>query len=508
MSNPFDNILAADDLPSPPGVALRLLELYSQDDVNVSELAQVIQVDPVLSSKLIDYCNSPILARPRKTSSVDQAVVALGLRAVKMIGLSFSLIQTVPEKESEFDYDAFWNKSLATAIAARTICNHFQGDKETVFLMGLMLNIGQMAMAHVLGQEYTEMLSEARQQGVPVTALEIEKWSANHYELGGKMLESWKFPSELTSAIGNFSQADNDAEQTIKILQVAQQMADMLFNGEINIEQIDAVKIEANTKLGIALPVFDELFNESVVYWTEYARVLSFDCSNAITFEQLESKARRKITEMSMGLHVENSQIKEENAQLQTSSLVDALTGLKNRRAYDSEAQAELERCGRSGTSFVMMVLDLDHFKSVNDTYGHAAGDTILMRVSEALVDYARRYDSVYRIGGEEFVIILADCSADVAASVADRFRSAIENLVIEFEGKVIPVTVSIGVSFCDGSQSLENIFKHADKLLYQAKAQGRNRCSVSLMETERPNFLKSPQPLDVTASLNVQPKQ
>ena len=226
-----------------------------------------------------------------------------------------------------------------------------------------------------------------------------------------------------------------------------------------------------------------------------------------MTFEQLESKARRKITEMSMGLHVENSQIKEENAQLQTSSLVDALTGLKNRRAYNAEAQTELERCQRTGTSFVMMVLDLDHFKSINDTYGHAAGDAILMRVSEALVDHARRYDSVYRIGGEEFVVILADCSADVAATVADRFRAAIEKLVIEIEGKVIPVTVSIGVSFCDGSQSLEKIFKHADKLLYQAKAQGRNQCCVSLMETERPKFLKSPQPLDVTASLNMPPK-
>ena len=508
MSNPFDKILAADDLPSPPGVALRLLELYNQEDVDVTELAQVIQVDPVLSSKLIDYCNSPILARARKTTSVDQAVVALGLRAVKMIGLSFSLIQTVPDKETGFDYDAFWNQSLATAIAARTVCSHFQGDKETVFLMGLMLNIGQMAMAHVLGREYVKMLSDARQRNVSISELEIEKWSADHYELGEKMLGSWKFPAELTSVVGNFNRPENEEDQTTKILQVAQQMAGMLFDREIGIEQIDAIKIEAKTKLGIALPEFDELFNESVVYWTEYAKVLSFDCSNAITFEQLENNARCKITEMSMGLHVENSLIKQENEQLQTNSLVDALTGLKNRRAYNAEAQAELERCHRSGTSFVMMVLDLDHFKLINDTHGHAAGDTILIQVSEALVDHARRYDSVFRIGGEEFVIILADCTADVASSVANRFREAIEKLAIDIEGVRVPVTVSIGVSFCDGSQSLEEIFKHADKLLYQAKDQGRNQCCVSLMEAERPNFLKSPQPLDVTASLNLRPKQ
>ncbi len=283
--------------------------------------------------------------------------------AVKMIGLSFSLIQTVSDKETGFDYDAFWNQSLATAIAARTVCSHFNGDKETVFLMGLMLNIGQMAMAHVLGQEYVQMLSEAQQKNISVTALEVEKWSADHYALGEKMLESWKFPAELTAVIGNFNRPESEEDQTTKILQVAQQMAGMLFDREIGIGQIDAIKLEAQTRLGIALPEFDELFNESVVYWTEYAKVLSFDCSNAMTVEQLESNARRKITEISMGLHVENSLIKQENEQLQTNSLVDALTGLKNRRAYNTESQIELERCHRTGTSFVMMVLDLDHFK-------------------------------------------------------------------------------------------------------------------------------------------------
>ena len=117
--------------------------------------------------------------------------------------------------------------------------------------MGLMLNIGQMAMAHVLGQEYVQMLGEARQKNIPVTALEVEKWSADHYALGEKMLESWKIPAELTAVIGNFNPPENEEDQTTKILQVAQQMADMLFDREIRIEQIDAIKMEAKPSLAL-----------------------------------------------------------------------------------------------------------------------------------------------------------------------------------------------------------------------------------------------------------------
>jgi diguanylate cyclase (GGDEF)-like protein len=502
MENLLQQILERDDLPSPPGVAQRLLELYSQDDIEISEMSKVIGADPVLAAKLIDYCNSPILARARRTQTIDQAIVAIGLRAVKMIGLSFSLMQTDPKNQGAFDYGQFWNQSLATAIMARTISGHLRRDKDVAFLTGLVLNIGQLAMAQVFGNQYLEIIDRANEENHSLVQLEMEEWSVDHYELGGYMLDNWKFPTDMANAVKFRGKSDRKHEESVLVLILAEQIAEMLFVQNTRVERINAIKQEVEIKLGIESEDFDTLFDEAVAFWTEYAKLLNFDCSNATTFEQLESRARRSIAELSLGIQTENSRMLEENTQLRTNILIDPLTGLKNRRAYDNEAMAEFERCKRCRSSFVMMVIDIDHFKAINDTYGHAAGDTILVRVAESLVDHVRRYDSVYRIGGEEFVIILADCAADVARSAAERFRKAVEDLEVEIDGQIHRVTVSIGVRCCNTSDaSLEQVFDHADKLMYQAKTRGRNQCCFSI-PGEDCALLNTTPPLDLTSTL------
>ncbi len=504
MNEFLKRILAVEDLPSPPGVALRLLEIYNQAEIEVSEMSKVISADPVLAAKLIDYCNSPILARARRTSSIDQAIVALGLRAVKMIGLSFSLIQTSASEESQFDYDAFWNRSMATAIAARTLSSHLKGDKETVFLLGLVLNIGQLAMAHVLQGEYL-VLMDSRNVS-ELLAAEVEKWGVDHYEIGGQMLCNWKFPEDMANVILKFGQLSEKPDEVISVLQVAEQVSELLFNPETRIERLEEVKANAIAMFNLEDDVFDQIFDDSVVYWVEYAKLLNFDSSNQTTFAGLEGKARRGIAQLSMGLHAENEKVVEENIQLKSNIIVDPLTGLKNRRAYTTEVAAELERCKRSRSTFVMMVADIDKFKLVNDTYGHAAGDKILVAVAEALIDHSRRYDSVYRIGGEEFVIVLADCDVHAALSAAERFRKSVESLDLQTEGTRIPVTVSIGINCIEaGGQTVEEVFHVADRLMYKAKASGRNQCCIAEIDPI-PALQRNQIPMDLTASLNGQP--
>ena len=291
MKSALQQIIETDQLPSPPGIALRLLELYNQEDVEISEMSKVIGADPVLAAKLIDYCNSPILARTRRTETIEQAIVAIGLRAVKMIGLSFSLMQTAPPQTGGFDYDHFWNQSLATAIAARTISGHLQRDKDVAFLTGLVSKIGQMAMAHVFGNEYVDVMQDAQNRKLPMPILEIEKWGLDHYELGGHLLDNWKFPPKMADAIKVRGQIGREFGDSTLVLIIAEQIAEMLFHRDIHVDRISATKQEAEVKLGISGPIFDRLFDESVVYWTEYAKLLDYDCSHAATFEQLESQA-------------------------------------------------------------------------------------------------------------------------------------------------------------------------------------------------------------------------
>lgn len=160
----------------------------------------------------------------------------------------------------------------------------------------------------------------------------------------------------------------------------------------------------------------------------------------------------------------------------------DALTGLSNRRAFELALSREVDRVARSGEPALLLVLDIDHFKRVNDTWGHAAGDDVLRAVGAALMACVRPMDLVARIGGEEFAIVLPNCGAAFGHNVAERLRRRIEDTwVMVNRRQSVQVTVSIGGAFApQWVRSTPQVWlERADQQLYGAKAQGRNRVFI-----------------------------
>lgn len=155
----------------------------------------------------------------------------------------------------------------------------------------------------------------------------------------------------------------------------------------------------------------------------------------------------------------------------------DTLTGLANRRFFEQIASKELSLMRRQKEYFAVLMMDIDHFKTINDTYGHPAGDFVLVQVGKILSQTIREEDMVARIGGEEFVVGSPYTNRLAAIVLAERLRKAIEALDIRFEGNQIPVTISIGIALLpqDGD-NLEDILAAADERLYVAKKKGRNR--------------------------------
>ena len=157
----------------------------------------------------------------------------------------------------------------------------------------------------------------------------------------------------------------------------------------------------------------------------------------------------------------------------------DVLTGLANRRSFELALAREVDRVARSGEAALLLILDIDHFKRVNDTFGHAAGDQVLRAVATALVDSVRPMDLVARIGGEEFAIVLPNCPALFGATVAERVRRRVElaPVTVGSSGQAIEVTISIGGAFApQWVRSTPALWiERADQQLYRAKAQGRN---------------------------------
>lgn len=163
---------------------------------------------------------------------------------------------------------------------------------------------------------------------------------------------------------------------------------------------------------------------------------------------------------------------------LETLNTVDPLTGALNRRALSTDMEAALANAERNGTQHMLAILDLDHFKTVNDKYGHAAGDQVLKQLVTITTAHIRKYDRIYRFGGEEFVLLIPQVDHQQQLAFINKLRSSIKNTLKTPDGE--EVTVSFGVAPWVPHTTVDTWLKRADEALYQAKADGRDRAVFS----------------------------
>jgi diguanylate cyclase (GGDEF)-like protein len=191
--------------------------------------------------------------------------------------------------------------------------------------------------------------------------------------------------------------------------------------------------------------------------------------------DELEGKVQERTLELNIALQ----ELEEANKELQEKNTLDELTGLYNRRFYDQKILAEYRRSRRNLTPLSLVIIDIDHFKTVNDNYGHLAGDECLVAVSACIKQCMRRSaDISCRYGGEEFCLILPETDSKGALAHAEELRRSIEACQISYNGSVIKLTISCGISTYQQQKNVqpEHIFSSADKALYQAKHKGRNQ--------------------------------
>ena len=172
-----------------------------------------------------------------------------------------------------------------------------------------------------------------------------------------------------------------------------------------------------------------------------------------------------------------NAELQQKQKELERLTRLDGLTGLYNRNTFVELTRRELARAQRQGSSTTIMLLDLDHFKRVNDTWGHPAGDSVLRHVAALVNGSIRSTDLAGRLGGEEFIILLPATSGESARKIAEKIRQRLEITPVPWEALRIRVTASIGVSSTSAAENrdFETLYTEADKALYLAKHRGRN---------------------------------
>lgn len=196
------------------------------------------------------------------------------------------------------------------------------------------------------------------------------------------------------------------------------------------------------------------------------------DARDVATRDHLEGM-RRRVDD----LEVETRQLREQVEMERLQATTDVLTEIPNRLAYEQRLKEDIARRRRFGTSLILMVWDVDRFKSVNDSYGHKAGDKVLKKIAQLLYARARETDFVARYGGEEFVMIMTGTTLEESLAVANELRKLIEKTGFHFRGQAVNITVSCGLSEFMDRDSAADLFERADSALYRAKDGGRNRC-------------------------------
>jgi diguanylate cyclase (GGDEF)-like protein len=192
---------------------------------------------------------------------------------------------------------------------------------------------------------------------------------------------------------------------------------------------------------------------------------------------QMERRIQQMQQELEQIVEERTAALKEACAELEYRATHDDLTGLPNRRTVIDTLSRELNRSGRSGCSVAVVMVDIDHFKSINDVHGHLAGDAVLAAIAGRMQHLVRPYDTIGRFGGEEFLLVIPECGREDALRVAERLRAGVAAQPIAHEGERLDVTLSVGVVWADAARrhSIDTLIAAADRALYQAKEAGRN---------------------------------
>ena len=472
-------------LPTLPGVAMQILQAMGRDTPNIREISEIISLDAPLSAKVLKMVNSPFYGLSNKITSVHQAMVYLGLNTVKNLALSFSLIKTFEHKnKSSFDYVQFSKDSLVGAIAAKLIAEKTNRQHgENAFFLGLLQNIGIPIMAESMPAQYEEVIMKTKSNAASLHEVESQLLGLNHMEVGEYVTHAWGLPANLTVPIGvhhipgRLTSVSDDIESLIKTLHLSSLYIN-LFNGSdpkdsyaeiencIRAYELNSVINNSATVKEITegikniFPIFEIKIDEKkYIDIIETARYES---------EKLSSDLLNQVQSQSECLD-----------QLKQQVGLDSMTQLYNHDRFMEILHQEISRATRYKTPLSIIIADVDHFKSVNDFFGHQAGDHALKCVSSHLKKLLRDSDHIARYGGEEFGIILPMTPLKEAIQAAERFRKSIESEKIVYRERSISVTMSFGIALLENNRQIdvEGLIKMADEALYDAKNTGRNKC-------------------------------
>lgn len=498
-----ERVRETNTLSSPSPLALEVLRLARDEKSRVDDLIALIESDAVLSARILATVNSSFYGMSRRILSLRQAIVALGLRSLRVMALSFSLVDTVRGAQRDgdcFDYARHWRRSLSTAVAGRILARASAPTlAEDAFTCGLVSDIGIAAAWCSAADLYAPVLEQARQSGAPLHQAEQAAFGISHAGLGAELLRCWGLPEPIPAVVAahhgeNEDALSGEARDVAVIVQLAARLG-AIVNQDESPDAWGALRLDIAHQLAITDAALDEMLAALGQQVRETAALLNVAASEGLDPASLRSDAAARLAELAVRSEIERteatrqaqaardrlSSVQEVNKRFLKAAMTDALTALANRGAFDKQARAAWKRSQVQETPLAVLVVDIDHFKRINDRYGHGGGDHVLQVVGERIRQALDVTGFVARYGGDEFGIICPDAARDRLAEWGERVRAGVCATPVEYLDTAITVTVSVGGARVERAEGEDPnpLIAAADAALYRAKERGRN-CFVA----------------------------
>ncbi len=397
--------------------ALRELQKSLESDANIIEQPTDLFVEIL---KIIETQPPPL----EKVESENEEIIHIDVNIVSEQVLQYLAVLGIPEiftEESKSIQEALLNPQQSTLAYEQILTN----------LVQFLLKVKEF--------------NEAEQQDIDQFLLSI---TTQLSELNTLVTQA---DNSVTASVKHRNKLDQSVFTQIRELQTH----------AIKTASIDSLKEMVNT-------CFKTIATDIKTHYQE-------DKENQLQFQNHMSELVNKM----IAMELESENLKAELKVVHTQASHDTLTGLPNRNSYNKRLKEEIARHNRYQTPLTLAIWDIDHFKNINDTYGHKSGDKVLTLTAKQLETNTRDTDFIARFGGEEFVMLLPNTNKDSALLLVNQLREVIEKTGFNANGMAVPITISCGVTeFMDGDTE-DSLFERADKALYESKHQGRNRCSI-----------------------------
>lgn len=482
--------------------------MTSNPDVELNEIAELIQNDPGLATKVLKTVNSSFYGLSKPCPSIERAIAMLGLKAVKSLVLGFSMVNLAGGIHNAVDLNTFWKHTIISAVGARRMAKIGGVDEpDEVFAASLFQDIGVLAMLATHTEAYAPLLIESNGSHRRLFALERERLDLDHIEVGTAMAEKWSMPDLLVAGIRHHHDKMPPANEYKSLTQCivlgGMLAAVMTSEGSDTAQALQVVYSSANAWFGLSEQDVEQVIAKVQQSSHQVAKLLDQQIGEIPSAQELMSRA-------SECLFQEQLQTQREAEQAQQDAITDGLTGIPNRKHFDTLIGPALADAVSSNRSVAVLFSDADKFKFVNDTYGHPCGDAVLVELAKRVSDAVGDRGTVCRYGGEEFVVILPGMTLDQGSAVGEEIRLSIQDKPFDLQGvpgapdEPLPRTVSVGVAaWSPGYDDLtaEQLVQRADKAVYAAKESGRNNVKRWGVDTGR---RKADQRADQAANLGV----